>query len=49
VTVKHACDGIDLRFTFRKTVDNRLMRQWKELTQIAESLSLRKDEEDTII
>jgi hypothetical protein len=32
-----------------KTVDNRLMRQWKELTQIAESLSLREDEEDTII
>jgi hypothetical protein len=47
--VSQAWDGVNLRFTFRRTVDNRLMRQWEELTQIAESLSLREDEEDAII
>jgi hypothetical protein len=47
--VDQAWDGVNLRFTFRRTVDSRLMRQWEELLQIAESLSLKEHEEDAII
>jgi hypothetical protein len=41
-------DGENLRFTFRRTVDQEMMDQWHELLGIASSISL-GDEDDTII
>jgi hypothetical protein len=49
VTVKEAWDGSNLRFTFRRIVDSRLMLQWGDFLRIAESIILREDEEDAII
>jgi hypothetical protein len=37
-----------LKFTFRRTVDSRVMQQWYEVLQIASSISF-KEEEDAII
>jgi hypothetical protein len=47
-TIREAWDGQDLRFSFRRTVDNRLMSQWLEVVQIASSLQY-SEEEDTMI
>jgi hypothetical protein len=44
-----AWDGSNLKFTFRRTMDSRLMRQWEELLQVAESIEFREDDEDAII
>jgi hypothetical protein len=48
ITWKNACDGVNLKFTFRRTVDNRLMALWLELKQIASSIQL-DGGDDTII
>jgi hypothetical protein len=49
VTIKEAWDGSNLRFTFRRIVDSRLMLQWGDFLRIAESIIPREDEEDAII
>jgi hypothetical protein len=41
-------DGNNLKFTFRRIVDNRIMNQWLEVVQIAYSLDF-IEEEDVII
>jgi hypothetical protein len=41
-------DGVNLKFTFRMTVNREMMEQWNELVQIADSIRL-SDEEDAII
>jgi hypothetical protein len=47
-TVDEAWDGVNLKFTFRRTVNRELMELWEEVKQIASSIQ-KKDEEDTII
>jgi hypothetical protein len=47
-TIKEVWDGVNLNFTFRRTVDRELMDQWFELVQIAGSIHLSNDE-DAII
>jgi hypothetical protein len=39
-TIRKAYDRINLRFTFKKTVGERLMAQWMELEQIGSSILL---------
>jgi hypothetical protein len=48
ITLKNAWDGENLRFTFRRTVNSRLMTLWLELKQIASNIQLDGDN-DTII
>jgi hypothetical protein len=36
--LREAWDGENLRFTFRRTVDERLMQQWLELIKIVEDV-----------
>jgi hypothetical protein len=40
VSVKEAWDGVNLKFTFIRIVDNRLMNQCLELVQIATSIQV---------
>jgi hypothetical protein len=47
-SIKEVWDGENLKFTFRRTVDNRLMNQWHELVQIASNVQF-NDEDDSII
>jgi hypothetical protein len=47
-SIKEAWDGMALRFTFRRTVNSRLMSQWYELEQIASSINF-TDEPDNVI
>jgi hypothetical protein len=47
-TVREAWDGQHLRFTFKRTVDNRTLNLWHEVVQIASSIQYSK-EEDVII
>jgi hypothetical protein len=48
MTVRKAWDGVNLRFTFRRTISLEVMVQWLEVLQIAESL-LFTDVDDAII
>jgi hypothetical protein len=41
-------DGTDLKCTFRRGVDNRLMLQWQEIIQLASIISF-SDDEDSLI
>jgi predicted RNA methylase len=43
-----AWDGVNLKFTFRRTVDRELWESWEELKQIVSSIH-KTDEEDAII
>ena len=47
-TICQVWDGSELKLTFRRTVSQRLMLQWEELTQIASNISL-NNEEDTSV
>jgi hypothetical protein len=47
-TVEEAWDGLNFKFTFRRTVNREVMKLWEEVKQIASSIQL-KDEEDSII
>jgi hypothetical protein len=47
-TIRDACDGLNLKFTFRMTVNCRGMRLWQELLQIASDIAFR-DESDQMI
>jgi hypothetical protein len=48
--VAKAWDGVDLKFTFRRTADRNIMNQWREVVQIASSIQFGEDEdEDAII
>jgi hypothetical protein len=47
-TIEQAWNGVNLKFTFRRTVDTRLWSQWQEVIEIATDLQL-GDEEDTMI
>jgi hypothetical protein len=46
--VRDAWDGDNLRFTFRRAIDRRLMEQWPELLKIARSIRF-TDEKDAIV
>jgi hypothetical protein len=48
ISLRDAWDGVNLRFTFTKTVDRRLMNVWLELKQIVSLVEL-VEEEDSII
>jgi hypothetical protein len=37
-TVEEACDGYNLKFTFRRTINRRDMDQWEVVEQIASSI-----------
>jgi hypothetical protein len=47
-SVRDAWDGRNLRFTFKRIVESRVMMQWYELLQIASSINL-TDETDAFI
>jgi hypothetical protein len=47
-TVRDAWDGINLKFSFRRTIDNRIMTQWMEVVQIASSIEF-LEEDDVMI
>jgi hypothetical protein len=47
-TIDEAWDGVNLKFTFRRTLNRDIMDQWLELLQIASSIHL-IDDEDVII
>jgi hypothetical protein len=47
-TIRDIWDGVNLKFTFRRTVDSSLMSQWLEVRLIVESLSL-SEAEDAVI
>jgi hypothetical protein len=46
--LRDAWDGVDLKFSFRRTVDSRLMSQRQEIVQVASSVQF-QDEDDAII
>jgi hypothetical protein len=46
--VREAWDGLHLRFTFKRTVDNRTLNLWHEVMQVASSIQY-SEEEDVII
>jgi hypothetical protein len=46
--LEQAWDGVNLKFTFQRTVDTRMWSQWQEVIEIATDLQL-GDEEDTMI
>jgi hypothetical protein len=48
ISLRDAWDGVNLKFTFRRSVDTRLMNQWYELKQIVSSVQF-VEEEDSII
>lgn len=48
VTIADAWDGVDLKITFRRCVDERLLHQWLDLLSIARSIIL-VDEDDALI
>jgi hypothetical protein len=41
-------DGVDLKCTFRRCVDNRLFSMWEEIVAIASSICLTDDEGDGV-
>lgn len=47
-TIKEVWDGEELKLSFRRTVSNRLMLLWDELSAIGESITL-NNEEDQIL
>jgi hypothetical protein len=47
-TVREAWDVNNLKFSFRRTIDMRVMNQWLKVVQIASSLEF-SDEQDAII
>jgi hypothetical protein len=48
ISVKNVSDGVNLKVTFRRTVDHKLMLQWEELLQICSSIQFTEDR-DAII
>jgi hypothetical protein len=48
ISLRDAWDGVNLRFTFIRTVDMRLMNMWLELKQIVSLVDL-VEEDDSII
>jgi hypothetical protein len=48
ISLRDAWDGFNLRFTFTRTVDRRLMNMWLELKQIVSLVEL-VEEDDSII
>jgi hypothetical protein len=47
-TIKDAWDGANLRFTFRRTVDRRVLNLWYKLQEIASSIKF-SEEPDSIV
>jgi hypothetical protein len=47
-TIKEVRDGEELKLSFRRTISNRLMLLWDELSAIGESITL-NNEEDQIL
>lgn len=47
-TIADLWDGINLRCTFRRIADDRIIRQWQEIIQVALTLDL-SNEKDQLI
>jgi hypothetical protein len=47
-TIREAWDGENLKFSFRRTLNSRIMQIWLELVEIARCILL-TDEEDVMI
>jgi hypothetical protein len=47
-TLDEAWDGVNLKFTFRRTMDRGLMDQGEELVQIANGINFSEDEDAMI-
>jgi hypothetical protein len=47
-TIEQAWDGVNLKFTFHRTVDTRLWNHQQEIVQIASGLTLNEDEDSMI-
>jgi hypothetical protein len=47
-TIREAWDGVNLKFTFMRTVSSEIMNQWLEVVQIASCLKYSKEEEAMI-
>jgi hypothetical protein len=47
-SVREAWDGENLKFSFRRTINSRLMQLWYELVEIAKGIQF-TDEEDAMI
>jgi hypothetical protein len=41
-------DGTNLRCTFRRCVDSRLLQLWEEVVSVAESVNLTVDEDEMV-
>jgi hypothetical protein len=48
MTIAELWDVVDLRCTFRRCVDHRLMRMWEELISIAKIIVFSGDEDELI-
>jgi hypothetical protein len=48
ISLRDAWDGESLRFSFRRTIDRRLLEQWQKIVQIAESVQF-SEEDDAIV
>jgi hypothetical protein len=47
-TIREVWDGVNLKFSFGRTIDNKVMAQWLEVVQIASSIEF-PNEDDTMI
>jgi hypothetical protein len=47
--IRKSCDGVNLKFTFRRIVDSETMNPWYELLQIAQSIQFFEYEEAIIL
>jgi hypothetical protein len=48
ITIREAWDGANLRFSFRRNIDSRVMNLWYELQEIDGSITF-KEEPDSIV
>lgn len=47
-TVQELWDGVDLRCTFRRIVDDNLLRKWEEVVQLASTIVFTQDQDELI-
>jgi len=48
ITIERALDGVNLKFTFRRAIPERLMLLWEELLQIASTIEFSDNDDDII-
>jgi hypothetical protein len=44
-TIREIWDGVNLKLTFRRTVDHETLNQWEEHMQIASNIQLSEDDD----